>query len=57
MSIGLVDETGRTYYAELSDYDPTQVDDWIKDNVVANFTSENIRNKQTLSLDLEEWFS
>ena len=57
MSIGLIDEDGRTFYAELSDYDPTQLDNWLNDNVVANFTGENTRTKQTLKLDLQEWFS
>lgn len=57
MSIGLVDENGRTFYAELSDYDPTQLDDWIKENVVANFTGDNIRTKLTLKAELTEWLS
>jgi len=36
ISIGLVDENGRTFYAEFLDYDTNQVDDWIKDNVINN---------------------
>jgi hypothetical protein len=36
ISIGLIDETGRTFYAELNDYDASQVDDWLKDNVISN---------------------
>lgn len=35
ISIGLVDENGNTFYAELSDYDRNQVNDWIQDNVLA----------------------
>jgi len=57
MSIGLVDEDGRTFYAELGDYDGNQVDDWIKDNVVANFTGEGRRMKPALAHDLREWLS
>lgn len=57
MSIGLVDEDGRTYYAELSDYNRTQVDPWLQENVIDNFTGELTRSKQTLKLDLQEWFS
>ena len=36
ISIGLVDENGRTFYAEFSDYDRSQCDNWIKDNVIYN---------------------
>lgn len=36
ISIGLIDENGRTFYAEFSDYDRSQCDDWIKDNVIYN---------------------
>jgi hypothetical protein len=36
ISIGLVSEGGREFYGELTDYDVDQVDDWIKDNVIAN---------------------
>lgn len=34
ISIGLVDENGRTFYAEFNDFDRHQTDDWIKDNVL-----------------------
>jgi hypothetical protein len=36
ISIGLISEDGRTFYAELNDYDESQVDDWIKQNVINN---------------------
>lgn len=36
ISIGMIAEDGRTFYAEFSDYDATQVNDWIKDNVITN---------------------
>ena len=55
MSIGLVDEEGRTFYAELNDYDKSQVDEWLENNVVANFTGENTMNMQQLKLELTEW--
>lgn len=35
ISIGLVDENGNRFYAELTDYDRTQVDDWLKKNVIS----------------------
>lgn len=34
ISIGLIAEGGETFYAELTDYDETQVDDWIRENVI-----------------------
>lgn len=34
ISIGLVAETGETFYAELTDYDDSQVDEWIVKNVI-----------------------
>jgi len=35
ISIGLVSECGKTFYAEFTDYDKTQVDDWLKNNVIS----------------------
>ena len=36
ISIGLISECGKTFYAELTDYDKTQLDDWLNENVIAN---------------------
>ena len=36
ISIGLISEDGRTFYAELNDYDTSQVNDWVRDNVISN---------------------
>ncbi len=36
ISIGLIADSGETFYAELNDYDSSQVDAWIKKNVIAN---------------------
>ena len=32
ISIGLISDCGKTFYAEFTDY---QVDDWIRDNVIS----------------------
>lgn len=37
MSIGITSDIGATFYAELNDYDQDQVDDWLRENVIANF--------------------
>lgn len=34
VSIGLVSECGKTFYAELTDYDKSQVDNWLQENVI-----------------------
>ncbi len=36
ISIGMITEDGREFYCELNDYDKNQIDDWLKDNVIAN---------------------
>jgi hypothetical protein len=36
ISLGIVSECGKTFYAEFNDYDESQVDDWIRDNVIKN---------------------
>jgi hypothetical protein len=33
--MGLITDTGDTFYAELTDYDPDQIDDW-QENVLNN---------------------
>lgn len=34
ISIGIVAENGKKFYAEFSDYDESQCDDWIRENVL-----------------------
>ena len=41
ISIGMVDEVGRTFYAEFNDYDKNQIEDWIEDNVISNLLFED----------------
>lgn len=36
ISIGLVAETGESFYAELTDYDESQIDEWLQKNVIGN---------------------
>lgn len=36
ISIGLVAEDGKSFYAELADYDKSQVDEWIEEYVISN---------------------
>ena len=71
ISIGLVSECGKTFYAESNDYDYVQVDDWIKDNVLNNLlykgiyqtlegTKQNMSyksGKSNIKEKLEEWLA
>ena len=71
ISIGLVSECGKTFYAEFNDYDYVQVDDWIKDNVLNNLlykgiyqilegTKQNVSyksGKSNIKEKLEEWLA
>ena len=43
ISIGCVSEMGRVFYAELSDYDQGQVNDWIRDNVLCHLRFDQPR--------------
>lgn len=38
ISIGIISLDGRTFEADLTDYDKNQVNDWIKDNVIKHLT-------------------
>jgi hypothetical protein len=47
ISIGLVSECGKTFYAEFTDYDKSQVDEWLQNNVINNL---NIPDDDTTQL-------
>jgi len=36
ISIGLISDCGKTFYAELIDYDKSQINDWLQKNVIEN---------------------
>lgn len=41
ISIGVISEYGHTFYAELTDYDKDQIDDWLQENVIDNLEYNN----------------
>lgn len=43
ISIGLVSESGSTFYAEFTDYDKSQVDNWLQKYVIDNLLFNNVR--------------
>lgn len=38
ISLGMIDENDRTFYAEFTDYDPRECDEWIQKNVIEKLT-------------------
>ena len=49
ISIGVVSEDGKEFYAEFNDYDKNQVDDWIRNNVIKNLTNDGFLGNYKLS--------
>ena len=52
ISLGMVDESGRTFYAEFTDYDKSQCDDWIQKNVINNL----INDSNKIDYESDNWF-
>lgn len=46
ISLGIVAEDGREFYAEFADVDLTNLDDWLVENVVANTLYLRLDNKR-----------
>ena len=70
ISIGLVDENNRTFYAEFSDYDESQCDEWIRENVIKHLklgkyehyglnvnNTEVYGSKEFIKEKLSDWLS
>lgn len=49
ISIGLISECGKKFYAELTDYDETQIDDWLQENVINNLYLDGYDNDANLN--------
>jgi len=66
ISIGCVSEDGKQFYAQLSDYDEDQVNDWIRENVLAHLwygdhsagqVPDFIGTHEQIARCLAEWLS
>lgn len=44
ISIGFISDDGKKFYAELTDYDTTQVDNWLFENVIKNLLFSKFPN-------------
>lgn len=49
ISIGLISECGKKFYAELTDYDKSQIDDWLQNNVLDNLYLDVLDNDANLN--------
>ena len=69
MSMAFETDTGETFYAEFIDYNGSQVDDWIRENVVRNMEFDEPfqtcgfpdkvevkNNRLHIKANLEHWF-
>ena len=61
ISLGLVAENGEEFYAEFTDYDKAQVNDWITENVINNLVGEAggavVGDKFFIRAKLSEWLA
>jgi hypothetical protein len=55
ISIGCVSENGRVFYAELTDYDESQVDDWIREHVINNLRLQHYVNNESRRTGTDAW--
>jgi len=51
ISIGMVSESeyhggSKTFYAEFTDYDQSQIDDWLKENVISNLFLRDLKENE-----------
>ena len=53
ISLGIVSEDGKTFYAEFNDYDKNQCDDWINENVIGNLL---FNNKDLSFIEFEKYY-
>jgi hypothetical protein len=49
ISLGIISDNDRTFYAEFSDYDDMQCDEWIKDNVIKNLLLKDFTKDSVIS--------
>lgn len=57
ISIGFIDENYNTFYAEFSDYDRTQLDDWLEDNVIKNLMFSDATPESYMDVEVHQFDS
>lgn len=56
ISLSIVSECGKTFYAEFTDYDQSQIDDWLRDNVLANLLNTTNANSINIWQDYQSFY-
>ena len=57
ISIGVVAEDGREYYAVNAEYDVERASPWLRDNVLANLGAGPRKSRAAIRLDLAKFFA
>lgn len=55
ISIGCVAETGENFYAELTDFDLAQVNNWIVENVLIHLKFKGMKENSIMSAGTTDW--
>ena len=56
ISIGMIDENKRSFYAEFTDYDESQCDEWIRENVIKHLKwSKDGPVENFVNINVEGW--
>lgn len=56
ISIGCISETGEEFYAEANDYAVDQVNDWLRQNVVAHLGTDGFQGTRAeIAVELTKW--
>ena len=57
ISIGLISECGKIFYSELTDYDKSQIDEWLQTNVIENqFLNDKEHSYDILRPSTGDWY-
>lgn len=52
ISIGIVSEDGREYYAENLSCDRSRASQWVRDNVIVHLTGDHVRQRTHIAYDI-----
>lgn len=55
ISLGMVSDCGKTFYAELTDYDQKQIDSWLQKNVIDNLFLPPLPDAAICKIDYSEF--
>jgi hypothetical protein len=53
ISLGIISDTGKKFYAEFNDYDDSQIDEWLTDNVLKHLHFDRLEEPTIIYYDDE----